>query len=76
MIPFIREFHETLLSLILALLVIFGVLHLYLYIFAKVIIWIFYELFNINWYNNFWAVYFCNFIIHIITNKIKFKIKG
>jgi len=45
---------------------IVGIIHTINWALAKGIIWIANELFNLNWYNKFWAVYIMVIIIGMV----------
>lgn len=47
----------------LVLLLGLGFAHLLNWLLAKGIIWVMYELFNINWYGKFWIVYVAIIVI-------------
>ena len=52
--------------------VVLGVWHLVIWLLTKGIIWITFELFNINWYGKFWVVYVFVFIINaLVGNGVK-----
>lgn len=45
--------------------------HLVNWLIIKAIIWIVYELFNINWYGKFWIIYVACIIIELMFSKNK-----
>jgi len=50
--------------------IVLGFVHLINWLMVKGIIWVIYELANVNWYSKFWVVYIALFIIESIFKSV------